>query len=84
MTIGSHRADGETMADGDAVPRRHRRPDGDRRDDLRLLSLRRAGGGLPRKVGINVLVQLSAFILTCIGIQIAWSGISELIAELGH
>jgi multiple antibiotic resistance protein len=36
------------------------------------------------KVGINVLVRLSAFILTCIGIQIAWSGISALIAELGH
>ena len=36
------------------------------------------------KAGINVLVRLSAFILTCIGIQIAWSGISALVAELGH
>jgi multiple antibiotic resistance protein len=35
------------------------------------------------KVGVNVLVRLSAFILTCIGIQIAWSGISALIATLG-
>jgi len=34
------------------------------------------------KGGINVLVRLSAFILTCIGIQIAWSGISVLIASL--
>jgi multiple antibiotic resistance protein len=31
---------------------------------------------------INVLVRLSAFILTCIGIQILWSGISTLITEL--
>jgi multiple antibiotic resistance protein len=36
------------------------------------------------KAGINVLVRLSAFILTCIGIQIAWSGLSVLIAGLGH
>ena len=34
------------------------------------------------KVGINVLVRLSAFILVCIGIQIAWSGISALAATL--
>jgi multiple antibiotic resistance protein len=40
--------------------------------------------GFLGKVGISVLVRLSAFILTCIGIQIAWSGISALIAELGH
>ena len=36
------------------------------------------------KAGINVLVRLSAFILTCIGIQIAWSGLSVLVAGLGH
>jgi multiple antibiotic resistance protein len=36
------------------------------------------------KVGINVLVRLSAFILTCIGIQIAWSGISALILGLSQ
>ena len=36
------------------------------------------------KGGINVLVRLSAFILTCIGIQIAWSGFSTLIASLPH
>ena len=36
------------------------------------------------KAGINVLVRLSAFILTCIGIQIAWSGLSTLIAGVGH
>jgi multiple antibiotic resistance protein len=34
------------------------------------------------QVGINVLVRLSAFILVCIGIQIAWSGISTLAASL--
>jgi multiple antibiotic resistance protein len=34
------------------------------------------------KVGINVMVRLSAFILICIGIQIGWSGISALIAGL--
>ncbi len=36
------------------------------------------------QVGVNVLVRLSAFILVCIGIQIAWSGISALAATLGH
>ncbi len=40
--------------------------------------------GFLGKAGINVLVRLSAFILTCIGIQIAWSGISALIAGLPH
>jgi multiple antibiotic resistance protein len=35
------------------------------------------------KVGVNVLVPMSAFILICTGIQIGWSGISELIAGLG-
>jgi multiple antibiotic resistance protein len=36
------------------------------------------------QVGVNVLVLLSAFILVCIGIQIAWSGISALAHTLGH
>jgi multiple antibiotic resistance protein len=36
------------------------------------------------KSGINVLVRLSAFILVCIGIQIAWGGLSTLIAGLGR
>ncbi len=36
------------------------------------------------KVGINVLVRLSAFILICIGIQIGWSGVSALVATLGQ
>jgi multiple antibiotic resistance protein len=36
------------------------------------------------KVGVNVLVRMSAFILICIGIQIGWSGISALIAGLGQ
>jgi multiple antibiotic resistance protein len=34
--------------------------------------------------GINVLVRLSAFILMCIGIEIAWSGLRVLLASLGH
>jgi multiple antibiotic resistance protein len=50
------------------------------------LSYRFAGplAGYLGKAGINVLVRLSAFILTCIGIQIAWSGFSTLIASLPH
>jgi multiple antibiotic resistance protein len=32
------------------------------------------------ETGINVMVRLSAFILLCIGIQIVWSGWSELAA----
>ena len=32
--------------------------------------------------GVNVLVRLSAFILVCIGVQIAWGGLAELIAGL--
>jgi len=34
--------------------------------------------------GINVLLRLSAFILMCIGIEIAWSGVKALLATLGH
>jgi multiple antibiotic resistance protein len=40
--------------------------------------------GFLGKAGVNVLVRLSAFILTCIGIQIAWSGFSALIGTLPH
>ena len=32
--------------------------------------------------GVNVLVRLSAFILVCIGVQIAWGGLSDLIGSL--
>jgi multiple antibiotic resistance protein len=32
--------------------------------------------------GTQVVVRLSAFILLCIGIQILWSGVSELVASL--
>jgi multiple antibiotic resistance protein len=32
--------------------------------------------------GVNALVRLSAFILVCIGIQIAWGGVTELIGSL--
>ena len=32
--------------------------------------------------GVNVLVRLSAFVLVCIGVQIAWGGLAGLIADL--
>jgi multiple antibiotic resistance protein len=32
--------------------------------------------------GVNVLIRLSAFILVCIGIQIAWGGLTDLIREI--
>jgi multiple antibiotic resistance protein len=32
--------------------------------------------------GVNAMVRLSAFILVCIGVQIAWGGLSELIGSL--
>ncbi|HET7085397.1 MAG TPA: MarC family protein [Rhizomicrobium sp.] len=38
--------------------------------------------GLLGRDGTQVVVRLSAFILLCIGIQILWSGISELAATL--
>lgn len=34
------------------------------------------------ETGVNVLVRLSAFILVCIGVQIAWGGLSDLIGSL--
>ena len=34
------------------------------------------------ETGVNVLVRLSAFILVCIGVQIAWSGLSDLVGSL--
>ena len=38
--------------------------------------------------GTSVLIRLSAFILLCIGVQIAWSGVSRarrtLPARIGH
>lgn len=33
------------------------------------------------QTGVNVLVRLTAFILVCIGIQIAWGGLSQLLTE---
>jgi multiple antibiotic resistance protein len=32
--------------------------------------------------GVNVLIRLSAFILVCIGIQITWGGLADLIREI--
>jgi multiple antibiotic resistance protein len=34
------------------------------------------------KTGTNVLVRLSAFILLCIGIEIIWAGVSDLVNSL--
>jgi len=34
------------------------------------------------KTGTNVLLRLSAFILVCIGIQICWTGVSDLLRSL--
>jgi multiple antibiotic resistance protein len=36
------------------------------------------------KDGTNVLLRLSAFILVCIGIEIAWNGYSALLGTVGH
>jgi len=36
------------------------------------------------RAGLDVLVRLSAFILICIGFQIAWDGISSLLVSVGH
>jgi multiple antibiotic resistance protein len=33
------------------------------------------------QTGVNALVRLTAFILVCIGIQIAWGGLSQLMTE---
>lgn len=31
--------------------------------------------------GMNVIVELSSFLLVCIGVQIAWNGVSQLLAS---
>jgi multiple antibiotic resistance protein len=33
-------------------------------------------------IGATVLMRLSAFILVCIGIEIGWAGVSDLIADV--
>jgi len=47
------------------------------REQSRLPSLSAAIAALG-KHGTNVVVRLSAFLLLCIGIQIVWTGFSEL------
>jgi len=32
--------------------------------------------------GTTIVVRLSAFLLFCIGIQVAWNGLSELLGKL--
>jgi multiple antibiotic resistance protein len=34
------------------------------------------------ETGINIVLRLSAFILLCIGVQILWIGIQELLGQL--
>jgi len=41
-------------------------------------------GRLLGETGTSVLVRLSAFILLCIGIQIIWNGVNELLTPLLH
>jgi multiple antibiotic resistance protein len=33
-------------------------------------------------IGATVLMRLSAFILLCIGIEIGWAGVSDLMADM--
>jgi multiple antibiotic resistance protein len=34
--------------------------------------------------GMNVIVKLSSFLLVCIGVQIVWNGVSQLLGSLPH
>ena len=34
--------------------------------------------------GINVIVKLTSFLLVCIGVQIIWNGVSQLLSSLRH
>jgi multiple antibiotic resistance protein len=34
--------------------------------------------------GINVIVKLTSFLLVCIGVQIIWNGVSQLLRSLQH
>jgi multiple antibiotic resistance protein len=36
------------------------------------------------QTGVDALIRLTAFILVCIGIQIAWGGLSQLMTEFHH
>ena len=85
LTIGSRRPEGEPVAQ--AIMVAAAAVAGLFAIALTIYLSYRYAGALARilgKTGINVLVRLSAFILTCIGIQIAWTGLSALIGTLGH
>ena len=59
--------------------RRRGRRSGHRPDHLPVLTaLRKRSSTCWGRTGINVFLRLSAFILFCIGIEIAWSGYSQL------
>jgi multiple antibiotic resistance protein len=34
--------------------------------------------------GMNVIVKLTSFLLVCIGVQIVWNGVSQLLRSLSH
>jgi multiple antibiotic resistance protein len=34
--------------------------------------------------GMNVIVKLSSFLVVCIGVQIVWNGVSQLLVSLAH
>jgi len=34
--------------------------------------------------GTNVIVKLTSFLLVCIGVQIIWNGVSQLLRTLPH
>jgi multiple antibiotic resistance protein len=34
--------------------------------------------------GTNVIVKLTSFLLVCIGVQIIWNGLSQLLRSLAH
>lgn len=40
--------------------------------------------GVLGPTGINVIVKLTSFLLVCIGVQIIWNGVSQLLRSLQH
>jgi multiple antibiotic resistance protein len=83
LTIGSHRPQGEfnshaMLIMGSALV-------GLLATTLAIYASYRFAVSLVRSLGqggVNVLIRLSAFILVCIGIQITWGGLTDLIREI--
>jgi multiple antibiotic resistance protein len=38
--------------------------------------------GIVGTTGMTVIIQLTSFLLVCIGVQIAWNGVSALLAQV--